>query len=175
MWPFKKKDDFDLDALEKELTGGSSFEQPHQSPSSIQNDFPEEDMTPKTTREDRLNMAMNASNSDEQISSPSGFTPVKNYNEINPSAPSMSVSQNSGYSQHNANYGNMQNNDYGNNNGQTSQTNNFSQAQVHKTEILEKQIEILASKIDLLRANIESIQMKLNVIDQKIEKKSNSW
>jgi hypothetical protein len=173
MWPFKKKDDFDLDALEKELTGGSGLGQPQATPTSMNEEFPEDDMTPKTTREDRLNMAMRASNSDEQMSHPSGFAPVKNYNEINPSAPSMSVSQNSGYSH--SDYGNTQSNDYGNSINNNQQINNISQTQVHKTEILEKQIEILASKIDLLRANMESIQMKLNVIDQKIERKSNSW
>jgi len=173
MWPFKKKDNFDLESLEKELNSSSSA-QPKTEGLSLQaqpqEEFEDDDGGfAKTTKDERRNMAKSFSNSEEGVMLPSSHAPVSNISS-EPQYPSSpyaqqyndeGVSQSNFGSQHYAGQANLS----------TSSDNT-----AHKLEIMEKQIEILSSKIELLKVNIESINSKLYLLDQKVDKKlSNPW
>lgn len=151
MWPFPKKDNLNLDALEKELNANSSAQRGDGlNIQQQENAFPEEedDGFAKTTKDERYNMAKSFSNSNESVMMPSNQVPIGD----------IGGSQNytSGYEQNSSSHQSS---------GDVS----------HKVEIMEKQVEILSSKIDLLKVNMEAISSKLAVIDQKIDKKINSW
>jgi len=179
MWPFKKKDAFDLDSLEKELSAGSSSSlSPSSSGSSSLNmqpdtshhDFDSEEDDggfAKTTKQDRHDMARSFSNTDDSFISPSNHAPVTG----NSSSPDFNTSfVQSSYNS------NLDSNNFGSQSNFGSSSNVSSDKIAHKMEVMERQIEILSSKVDLLKVNIETINSKISNIDQKIDKKlNNSW
>lgn len=152
MWPFSKKDSFDLNSLEKELNADGPSNGTGQVNHGDNFSEDEEFGAPQTTKEDRLNMAKSVSNTDDAIMPPPSHNTTSYY-------PQNSYGSSEEYSSHPTSHG-----------GTADLSNN-----THKIEVMEKQIEILSSKIDLLKVNLETINSKLSVIDQKIDKKLNSW
>lgn len=182
MWPFRKKDAFDLNSLEKELSTGSSSSSGFQGtdsnslPGALHQNMDSEDDDggfAKTTKQDRHEMAKSFSNTDDSFLAPSNHVPVTN----NPSVSEMNASF--GQSSYGSSFDSNQFNDRGVQNQNSGGTGSLSVSPdkiAHKMEVMERQIEILSSKVDLLKVNIETINSKISNIDQKIDKKlNNSW